>query len=750
MHLRMELDRALSLIFLLVIGLLILFPPQRLQNSSIVYTLILISISFSSVVILLLLYRPAKNILLKRIPLSFLSLLAFVAFLFLIFLFFQRRNLINAETITMNDFPIDYYNAWYLIKHLIPSFGGVLGYSPYFWAGYPTLHLYPPGISMFCALCSFLSIPISISMRLIIGFILFFFALIPYRLFRYLGHSRAASTTSVLWILSGSVWFQFLELGMISYVLSSILTIPFLLLMFSFTKDPSQEKSKPWDKRILFAAVLLAAILLFHFSLGIVTGLAALEYLFFQALRRDKTKVRRLLCFSLITFCCATLLIAFWAFPVSQIYGGYTISMFETKFAPTLNDLWVWSLSLYGVSLTVGFALILIVGAALSIVRRKQDEIFLLILSLSVLLLVMVTPEIKLTFISDIFMGRFLTLFELLSAVFVSRFFEEAITLIRKVRPPFNPLKLIHGYSALIVVFLVVLLTASICLNDFGKSSDFVHIEDDVSQVFNWIDHYSSNRSRTIVEDISFVRGDNRGWGQGWGGVIALLPVETEKTFIGGYHPQFWYKWSSLASVRDGIAFDVPFWNMNSSYFLKSLKMFNIRYIVLWSEPSKACVRSLINSGFAFEYIITIGRFDLFNFTDASDSFVSANSVSAEYEVVEFEPNEVLVTIRNASKDDCFNVSLYNFPNWHAYLNFSEVQINPTSMLSVNIPASGNYRLEFSWRRSSLEAICDLVSAVTLISIIFLLGATLFPKDTLRRYVNIERITRRVQALATK
>lgn len=731
----MQLSDKKVLIFIVPVVLLLIFPPPNLERQVFtIYEVILISVVLGSIVAILGLLKFKENKTVKKTFLIFPNFLLFSIFLFALFTFFESRNLFNSEIITMNDFPIHHYRAWYSIEYLLPKFKSVLGFSPYFWSGYPTLHFYPPGLYLFCSFLSLFSVSISVSIRIFVALTFLLFTYIPYKFCRSLGHSKIASLMATFWVLMGTVWFGFLELGMISYVLSNILTILFIAVMFSYV-DEDGEKVKLVDNRIFLSSLLFSLIILFHFSMALIIGIALIEYLIIHFLiDRNKDRIIRVLFFSILNAIIPVLLISFWAVPAFEVYDQFTIFMFEDRYASLAHDLWVWDTSLYADNLIWGFVVLQIIGIMFSLVRKKKNEIFLFSLNLTILFLVLLTPQIGFKFFSNIFVARFLSFFELLNCVFVTRFFHEAIIFAKKLHP-LSIRKLVPFYSVTTVFFVSLIITGSIFANHFGQRSDFVHWEEDVSKVFEWIDVNTSNSSRIIIEDTSFVRTTYRGWGWGWGGVLALLPVKTGKSFIGGYHPHHWYKWSNIATVREGIAFDVPFSEMNDAYFTNNLRIFNIRYLVVWSESGKTYLRSLANSSSNFTFVQKIGRFAIFNYTDAVESYILTNSTTSTYKLVRFDPNKIVIEIKNASKNDYFRFALYNFPNWHAYLNSNKIELNEEDFLSVNIPKKGNFSLEFNWETSLLENICIILSSTTFLVLALLILAIPFLKSKIVKHL---------------
>jgi hypothetical protein len=161
---------------------------------------------------------------------------------------------------------------------------------------------------------------------------------------------------------------------------------------------------------------------------------------------------------------------------------------------------------------------------------------------------------------------------------------------------------------------------------------------EDVEELISWIKTNTTNDARILIEDSGHFSGHQYG-----GHLLALFPLYTHRQFIGG--PVSYLNITEnhlIGSFVEGVLFNLK--NV-SKYSLDELKnylsLFNIKWIVAWSNESKKTFNKYPEF---IHKIQSIDKFDVYE-ADIKPSFFSEGSgiINADYNKI---------TISNASKGE--------------------------------------------------------------------------------------------------
>lgn len=662
----------------------------------------------------------------KLFPLVSVILAIIVAFLFLGF-----HNLLNGKVIIWDDYPIHHLRGWYLRNHLLPNFNSILGFSPYFWAGYPTLHFYSPGFYMIMAFFGSLGMAIPLTIRLFIFLILVFYIVVPFIFCKYLDHSNLAALMASLWASSSIIWLKLLIGGMIPFLFSAITGMIFILLFFKYIDKTGQKN----NQLVLLSALLFSFSTLMHFTIAIFLVAALFIFILCQCVWKRVNSAKNTLYFVFVVVSLSFLILSFWVLPTIIAYQS-NLNTIESLGLELSNPAWMLVdgiPNLFHSNIIWGFMAIVFLGIAFSFRNKNQKEIFLCILLFASLIFTMIGVRIEAFQVAELGLVRFMVFFEIISSIFVSRFFQELISFLKARNAKSKRLSLsrYHMVNSLYVsIFLIVVLTSLVTtyshLKDYApkyvyekgrfsvvlmENHDYTNLDQSVRNVFSWIRDNTSNKSRVLVEDsgaytLHF-----------WGGhVLALEPILTGRHFIGGYQPYHWYCWSDLATCKEGEAFNRKFKTMNLTYFVENLERFNVRYLVLWTDDARNFANSFPDN---LTLVSTFGAFQIFNFTQTNDSYCWTNSTWAKTRLIEFRPEKIVFEILNASKGDYFRFSLFKYSNYRVYVNTTEAKfIQEEPMMSLIAPENGNFEIKIVWTKSTLETVSMSVSLLSFLLII--------------------------------
>ncbi len=620
-----------------------------------------------------------------------------------------RFGIFSAGIITNNDHAYHYYQAWFMAKYLLPHFQSAIGWSPYFYAGFPIMYHYHPGNALFTSLLYLISsgtIPLSFAYRIFFTLALLAAPLSTYFLAKQL---RLGETTcTIIGLLSIVPTFRHVEMlywGLTSCILAAGISP----LVFAFLHKYFQTKER---MHLFVASTLLGAIIITHSIIALAVVLGIILYLLL------KKEVNRTVV--LCMFVIPLLLSAFWVIPSIQYFlNGYG-SLEVTD--PHLK-----------VKTMLGFI---------------NFHVF-LILGIPALLWPFIYLGYRRAYASGSFPERFILLYTAL--LYITAYYGALI-------PGLQELQLLHlmpylgiylimaagmGISAAlkngpyrrfaVIALLVALISPlmgtllfSLSINPEAHTILSIGLPTNVEAVFAWIKENDANRILLEDTDSLLMKAP---WGRGFR--LALAPVYAEKArFIGGAEPFYNPFWTgNRTRTGEGVFFGLSLNNTAREKVVQNLDDFNIQHLIVWSNESK----KFLDDSADFELVKKIDWFSIYRYKNARKSFVVRTFGDVSANVTEFGVKEIVLWVR-ANETSQVTVSSSYYPNWHAYADGREIPLKQDGMFSQVVvpPKDTPYEVSLVFEESELERYSMWVSLLCWLFVGFFLVFNLTRKFVIR------------------
>lgn len=496
----------------------------------------------------------------------------FVWMLFTVLFLSWRYNILSTGIITTDDHPYHYYQAWYMAEYLIPKFHNVIGWSPYFHAGYPIMYHYPPGNALIISLLHLGSsgiISLTAAYRIFFVVTLLITPLSVYFFTRELRLEVIERT--VICLLSIIPTFRHIETlywGMAAVIFATGMSP----LVFAFLHRYLRTKQ---NSSLLISSVVFVVIFLIHPIVAIAVILGVVLYLVFG----KYINIYFIICLGVITL----LLSAFWLIPSVYYYlSGYinlqtTVPFMIVKTLPGFIN--------YHIYLLFGISLVLLpfIYIGYKNFYGHKDVHVRFILFYPILLYIIsfygsVIPQLQRLQLLHLMycLGLYIVI---VAGLGISSVLKR------------NPHNVFAVFALLIAIispilgtmpFNLSILPGSNIMNE--KSILSIGLPPEVTEVFNWIK--GNTDSRILLEDTDPLMAKIP-WGLGYN--VALAPVYTENAkFIGGPLPYYNPSWTgNMTMTGEGVFFGMSLNDINYTMFIRHLDDFNIQYVIVWSNTSK-------------------------------------------------------------------------------------------------------------------------------------------------------------------
>jgi len=631
----------------------------------------------------------------------------FLAWLLFTTLFLAwRYGIISSGVITTDDHPYHYYQAWYTAEYLIPVFHNAIGWSPYFYAGYPIMYHYFPGSALIISLIHVGSLGfVSVATAYRIFFLLALLVA-PISTYVLAKELRLKNTESaVIGLLSVVPTFRHIETlywGMTSSVFAAGLSP----LVFAFLHRYHKTKQL---KQLISASLVFTIILLTHsiVAIGVAVGITA-----YLALTKNTNKQT-----ILVILATPLLLSAFWIIPSAVYYvSGYGSLRTEIPFAVVKTILGFINYHLY---LLFGIPLVLIPFAYAGYKRCMADEnCSIKFLSIYPLLLYVISfygsaiPYLQTLQLMHLMplLGMYIVIVAGLgiSMNLKNRFGEiTAIALCLAIMSP------ILGTLPLNFSLTKVITNEKSVMNEDNILA--VGLPQDVEQTLEWIK--LNAEGRVLVEDTNIFP-KNSPWGSGYSTALGPIYAENVK-FIGGplpYYNPFWT--GNKTNTGEGVILDMQIESMNYKTLTDGLNKLNIEYLVLWSNKSK----NFFNRKEDFQKVKEAGNFSIYRYKNNQNSFIVKTEGTAKASITNFGVKTISLRVKTNETSKITLSSSY-FPNWHAYANGKRIPLDRDDIfLQVTAPPEDEpYEITVRFEENKTEAyskwlsITSWIAALTLI-----------------------------------
>jgi hypothetical protein len=535
-----------------------------------------------------------------------------------------RAGIFVNEPLVMNDYPYLFYRAWLVNDILIPKYGNIIGWIPYFQAGYVELYDYPPGIFLLTYLIKHITLGFSTLMSFrIVAFLSFILSILAIFLFSY-------KFTKSLWagVMSSAFWVAWTHYYFIEGPFPYYYSLAFLL--FSLVSYKTWHKTKKL-KFFLLTSLFSGLTILFHpavfFHLIILIFIFHLIYF----------KKQKLIYFLVLILISVSISSIYFAEGIKGL--DYSESSWEKQinaWGPQIFDASNVFLNDYLYQTTIPFFLSVFGISTLYLMKKKISEDYMFVITNILLTIIMM------------FAVNFLLIF----------YFRFPINILRPGRISFilrifiitcASGSLVHVFSALdmkkltnklitgLIVSLVLIFLFSNLLYFYNvlTASDFSQVKkvywgNEFQQIYQLnftkgifrfepkkgflelVDWLNSKdiKSRVLIEDST-----SRSLG---GHVTASLPLFTNKTFIGGPYPTIQTA-EYDRNIYEGIFFGKSIKNFTYEDFEERLNDFNVKYMVVWSDEAT----EFLSKGKNFDEIFVTSDklFRIFEYKTINESY---------------------------------------------------------------------------------------------------------------------------------
>lgn len=577
------------------------------------------SLTFFAIVPLFLLFKKEYF---NKISIFLASLIFIVLLAFVIFTFYKAGIFYN-EPLVMNDYPYLFYRTWLVNDVLIPTYGNIIGWVPYFQAGYVELYDYPPGIfllNFFVKIITGLSTLLSFRLLIFLSFISSIIAIFLFS-YKFTNSIWVGVLTSTFWVawrhyyfIEGATPFYF----SLSFMLLSLVAYKLWYeknnIKFFFLSSLSSGLSFLLHPEVFFHLILL--IFIFHL-------------IFFK-------KKKLIYFFALILI--STI--------ISSVYLAEGIKGLNYSVASWAKQSDAWGMQVFDASnaflndylyeSTVPFFLTIFCIPTLYLMKKGINDInkYFIVVIFLLIIIMFVMSFIQLfypKFPINIFRaGRSSHILRIFILIFASY---SLISILKALNIDKNENKLITGFIvSLLLIFLIFNFTYfynTLTSSDYSQfkkvywGNSFKDVyqlnftkgifrfepKQGFSELINWLNN-KDIKSRVLVED-SITR---RLGGQ----VAASLPFFTNKTFIGGPYPMVQVA-DYDRNAYEGIFFGKNITSFTYEEFEKRLIDFNVKYIIVWSSDAIDFLSN--NKNFNKIFVSSDNLFNIFEYEKINESY---------------------------------------------------------------------------------------------------------------------------------
>jgi len=658
-------------------------------------------------------------------PISFVVLLIFTIFAL------YKSGVFNNEPPIMNDYPYHFYRAWLVSEFLIPRYGNIVGWVPYFQAGYTELYDYPPGgfiLTYFVKQVTLQILSIEMSFRTVV-FFSFILSIFSVFFFSY-------KFTKSLWtgIISSFFWVAWTHYYFIESFFSGYYSLSFMLISLTFYKIWFEKRKM---KFFLLSCLFSGLASLFHPEMFLYTLLliSVFHFIFFK-----KTKFFYPIVLILIS-------LSIGAIYLTQGIIGLNYLEISTenqiKFWPEMFDIRNTFLNEYLFQFTVPLFLTIFGPATLYILYRKNDELKRNIKYLLFNIFLMIVVLFTIHFLQTLYPHFPINILRIQRASYALRIFVLTLASYSLV----NILKtLIDGKTsnhllAGLIFFIVIFFISSNMLYfyDTSTSSDYSKFKrvywgnnfQDVYQLNFTRGVFSFEPKKGILELIEWLKNEDiksriltedstsRSLG---GQALGLLPIYTGKNFVGGPFPMIQTA-EFDRNAYEGYFFGKPIKEYSLDDFKNRLNDLNVKYLVVWNRESKSFISSFPDE-FRKINSTSDGLFHIYQYLNAPESYFESNKNLS----IEMGESEIKIGKEGFISEDIIIKSTYN-PNWHAYVEGREfpVEEDKNSFIKISKSVCEKCNITLIYKEGRLEMTGKLISLSSLTALILLIAFSYIP-----------------------
>jgi hypothetical protein len=628
----------------------------------------------------------------------------------------------------------------YLRTTIIPRFHSVFGYSDQLYMGYPVVHIYPTGLFFIASLLSLVGLSSVISWKIILFTSLLMVGFFPfYGVYRIYSMIPGATLSLFwFWLAMNFFWQNIVQYGMIPYFIAVQIAIFYIfyvdILDFS-TGLPFLSKSQIIATFLLFFSVFINFMAIIF--LGIVYTLKIL--LLFSQYKKKAAICRNILKFFSMNIIGAIFLYAFWLFPTIFIQFQYVEFNYDSEIFSHQNSIEQTIIYFKNNAIVIGsIGLIFIILILLKKIKRDNSIVQIFLISFAVPLIL---PFLNIPFISGINTYRFLIFFEFSSAVILGIFTNIVIKsiLAKRNHPKIrlfskNQMQLI-GEIILIGMSFVQLtpifpFSSNIrggLFNEQNSPDGQILCNDEISDwgpdekmLYQWILNNTDKESRILLQN----SGENYKFRFGPGHGLSYFAYLTDRYYATGDLDHFWYNNSQKSMFINDILFGKNLVDYNYTQLELYFKMYNIEYIIVWSNTAVNFFDETCVSTTDLIYIGSLNSYHIYRYERTSRSFVISSDPDIIVLKIKNLPEYKQFLLQNISGPLEITYSLHDFPNWHIYVNGIEIQksLHALNLIHFKLPEQieSNVIITIIWEKEPIEVFFYWISFLS--AIFFLLA----------------------------
>lgn len=592
-----------------------------------------------------------------------------------------------------------HYVRCLVTKNVLLSNFKIEGWSPYWYLGSQQFLFYSPFLFVLICLVNLLSfeiLPLMFCYKLFYFIIFLGVPLAGYWLMRKINIPAVPSALAALGAISFSAIHGF---GVAGLFVAGLMTQGFGLILFTFSIGFLMKLGSTEAK---FRDVLI---------LGLLTGLifithviSAFYFMFCLVIFSITNLLNRKFFFRLAI----AMLIAL-AISSFQIWPTY--NFIELKLPGVgWTDFNFWGAIISGSyfsSRLVNWLALL--GFIIALFSKHRAKITLALLAIATYLSASSTVVIDHPIYYEAFKQRLYPYLAIYFIVFTGLFYEQALNLIeavieriRKIKVALKPIVYKFVVLTLVVIVGITILHKCYLLRDRVKLySDYEGPrEKKFYQAFSWA---KDNLPENIVMAMDMRMEDG----------LHLL----NSNFINIFGNR--YNLHGESGIRPGIEhFDRHFSIWDPERLYQFLVRYNISYVMSWTSdvPQNLLKRSDLFHPVFYDDPIIIWQV-------MQHAFLYLDSKAVRVSKFYFSPEVIKWSLKNEKKNNLIATAVSYHPNWHLYVNGASLPLKRThdGIMEFILPDIGDYNLELRFERTITERILYVVSAGSLLLVLFAL-----------------------------
>jgi len=383
----------------------------------------------------------------------------------------------------------------------------------------------------------------------------------------------------------------------------------------------------------------------------------------------------------------------------------------------------------YFVSNYIGIIIIIIAVGILIRTKNSQDlknlKYILLILANSAII-VFVMPFFNIGFFQGVNSYRYLLFFELSGAIIIGLLFERTIIHIKrwqkKIETPIMRNSRIFLVILLIIAFIDIIpfrspnQTYQAALNG-NQTVKYTELDPEDQKIIEWLRANSSRDSRILFQS----SGDLSKFQLSHGHNIINIALDSNRSLATGFSVELFWNYSMASNYIDETLYGKQVQNYTIEELLFLFQMYNIEFIIIWSQNSTVYWNSLTLSTNQIQIVYSTNKYTVYQYTNATRSYIIADPAFNVHPISKSNTS-VEFLIEGTSNNQEIVYSLHDYPNWQVYINNEKVEKLYDTLGLIRFKLSensnDNYKVEIKWEKLPFENFGDILSIISLISLI--------------------------------